>query len=67
MSTILNKSFAPNQKTIKYLGRDFNQFKSNLIEFAKNYYSKTYTDFNDVSPGMMYIDQAAYVGDVLSF
>lgn len=67
MSTILNKSFAPNQKTIKYLGRDFNQFKANLIEFAKNYYSKTYTDFNDVSPGMMYIDQASYVGDVLSF
>jgi len=67
MATILDKSFAPNQKTIKYLGRDFNQFKANLIEFAKNYYSNTYKDFNDASPGMMYIDMASYVGDVLSF
>ena len=67
MSTILDKSFAPNQKTIKYLGKDFNQFKANLIEFAQNYYSKTYKDFNDASPGIMYMDMAAYVGDVLSF
>ena len=67
MTTILEKSFAPNQKTIKYLGRDFNQFKANLIEFAQNYYSNTYKDFNDASPGMMYMDMAAYVGDVLSF
>jgi len=67
MSKILNKTFAPQQKVIKYLGKDFNQFKANLIDFAQNYYSKTYQDFNDASPGMMYIDMAAYVGDVLSY
>jgi hypothetical protein len=67
MSTTLNKTFIPQQKIIKYLGKDFDQFKSNLIDFAKNYYSKTYKDFNDSSPGMMYIDMASYVGDVLSF
>jgi hypothetical protein len=67
MSTTLNKTFIPNQKIVKYLGKDFSQFKSNLIDFAKNYYSITYKDFNDASPGMMYIDMASYVGDVLSF
>ena len=26
-----------------------------------------YTDFTESSPGMMFMEQAAYVGDVLSF
>ena len=54
-------------KDIKYLNKDFDQFKQNLIEFAKTYFPKTYTDFNEASPGMMLIEMAAYVGDVLSY
>ena len=67
MATILDKNFTAQSTDIKYLGKDFNQFKANLIAFAKQYYSKTYRDFNDASPGMMYIDMASYVGDVLSY
>lgn len=55
------------KKDIKYIGRDFNSFKEELIEFAKNYFPDTYTDFTAASPGMMFIEMAAYVGDVLSF
>ena len=54
-------------KDIKYLGRNFDDFKQGLIEFAKVYYPTTYNDFNETSPGMMFIEMAAYVGDVLNY
>jgi len=53
-------------KNIQYLAKDFNAYKSKLINFAKTYYPTTYNDFSDASPGMMLIEMAAYVGDVLS-
>ena len=56
-----------NKKDISYLGKDFGQFKRNLIEFTKQYFPNTYTDFNEASPGMLFLELAAYVGDVLSF
>jgi len=55
------------KKEVKYLNKDFGQFRSNLISFAKNYFPNTYNDFNESSPGMMFIEMSAYVGDVLSF
>ena len=54
-------------KDVKYLNKDFTQFRSNLIEFAKQYYPNTHQDFNESSPGMMFIEMAAYVGDVMSY
>ena len=55
------------KKTINYLGRDFSALRGNLIEFVKQYFPDTYKDFEDASPGMMFIELAAYVGDVLGF
>jgi len=55
------------RKEIRYLNKDFNQYRANLIEFAKNYFPTTYNDFNETSPGMMFMEMAAYVGDVLSY
>jgi hypothetical protein len=54
-------------KDVSYLGKDFKQFKRNLIDFAKQYFPTTYTDFNEASPGSLFIEMAAYVGDVLSY
>lgn len=54
-------------KEIKYVGKDFDSFKSNLINFAKTYFPNSYTDFNETSPGMMLIELSSYVGDVMSF
>ena len=54
-------------RDIKYINRDFTDFKTQLIEFSKNYFPDTYNDFSPTSPGMMFIEMAAYVGDVLSF
>ena len=54
-------------RDIKYVGRDFTDFKTQLVDYAKNYFPNTYNDFSPTSPGMMFIEMAAYVGDVLSF
>jgi hypothetical protein len=55
------------KKDVKYLNKDFAQFRQNLITFAKQYFPNTYNDFNESSPGMMFIEMASYVGDVLSY
>jgi hypothetical protein len=55
------------KKDITYLGKDFSQFRTNLIDFTKQYFPNTYTDFDASSPGMLFIEMASYVGDVLSF
>jgi len=55
-----------NTTEIKYLSKDFSQFRENLINLAKTYYPDTYNDFNESSPGSMFIDMSSYVGDVLA-
>lgn len=54
-------------RNISYLNRDFNSFRSSLINFSQTYFPNTHTDFSPASPGVMFMEQAAYVGDVLSF
>ena len=54
-------------KDISYLGKDFGQFRKNLIDFTKQYFPNDYTDFNESSPGMLFMEMASYVGDVLSY
>jgi hypothetical protein len=55
------------KKDVKYLNKDFAQFRQNLINFTRQYFPNTYNDFNETSPGMMFIEMASYVGDVLSY
>ena len=55
------------QKDVSLIGRDFGEFRKNLVEFSKNYFPNTFNDFNESSPGMMFMEMASYVGDVLSF
>ena len=54
-------------RDIKYLNKDFTAFRENLIEYSKTYFPKTYSDFNESSPGMMFIEMSAYIGDVLGY
>ena len=55
------------KRDISYLNKDFGDFRNQLINFSKTYFPTTYTDFSPASPGMMFMEQASYVGDVLSF
>ena len=56
-----------NSKNINYVGKDFDSLRENLIQYAKTYFPNTYSDFNESSPGMVFIEMASYIGDVLSF
>ena len=55
------------KKEISYLGWDFSSIRQNLIEFAKTYFPNQYNDFNESSPGMMFVEMTSYVGDVLNY
>ena len=57
----------PVNRDIKYLNRDFSDIRAKLIEFSQTYFPNTYNDFSPTSPGMMFMEQAAYVSDVMSF
>jgi hypothetical protein len=58
---------ATKRKNIQYINRDFSELRASLIDYAKTYFPTTYNDFTPASPGMMFMEMAAYVGDVLSF
>jgi hypothetical protein len=55
------------KKDVSYLGKDFGQLRQNLIDFTKQYFPTTYSDFNEAAPGMIFLELASYVGDVLSY
>ena len=55
------------KRDIRYINRDFNTFRNTLIEYSKTYFPNTYNDFTDTSTGMLFMEMASYVGDVLSF
>tara|TARA_R110000822_G_scaffold242637_2_gene371691 strand:+ start:862 stop:2733 length:1872 start_codon:yes stop_codon:yes gene_type:complete len=55
------------QRDIRYIDRDFSDFRNTLIEYSKTYFPNTYNDFTPDSTGMLFIEMASYVGDVLSF
>ena len=55
------------KRNIQYINKDFTELRASLINYARTYFPTTYTDFSPTSPGMMFMEMAAYVGDVLSF
>ena len=55
------------QREIQYSNKTFVDFRQQLVDYAKNYFPDTYNDFSPTSPGMMFMEMAAYVGDILSF
>ena len=43
-------SNTPRVKSVKYLNKNFNDFKTQLTDFAQSYFPNTYNDFSDSSP-----------------
>lgn len=58
---------ATKKRNITYINKDFSELRASLIDYARTYFPTTYNDFTPSSPGMMFMEMAAYVGDVLSF
>jgi hypothetical protein len=51
----------------KYLAKDFDALRAQLLEYARLYYPDRIKDFSETSMGGLLLDFAAYTGDVLSF
>jgi hypothetical protein len=58
---------AAENRDIKYVNKDFGELRNALIEYTKTYFPSTYNDFSPSSPGMLFLEMSAYVGDVMSF
>lgn len=67
MADIVQKQFNTGKKDIKYINKDFNSFKNDLMQYAQTYFPTSYKDFSAASPGTMFIEMASYIGDVLSY
>ncbi len=63
-SKVSNKT---QDKDVKYLSKDYNSFKDQLMEFAEVYFPNNFNDFSEGNPGMMFMEMSAYVGDILSY
>ena len=50
-SKVSNKS---QDKDVKYLSKDYNSFKQQLLEFAKVYFPDNFNDFSESNPAMMF-------------
>lgn len=51
----------------KYLNRDFEALKQDLINWAKATHPDKFLNFSDSSPEQIYFEACAYVGDMLSY
>jgi len=54
-------------RNIQYINKDFTELRASLINYARTYFPTTYNDFSPTSPGMMFMEMASYVGDIMSF
>ena len=50
-----------------FLNKDFDSMRSDLLQFARTFFSDRIQDFSEVSVGGMFLEFAAFVGDTMSF
>jgi hypothetical protein len=51
----------------KFLNKSFDSLRADLLDYARQYYSDRIQDFSEAALGGLFLDMAAYVGDVTSF
>ena len=62
-----NKTALKSVRQRNYLARDFDGFRTVLLDYARQYYPDKIQDFSESSVGGLFLDMAAYVGDSMSF
>jgi len=53
--------------TVKYVNKDFESYKRDLMRYAQSHFSGSYQDYNEASPGMMIIELQAFIADNLAY
>lgn len=51
----------------RYVNKDFQSFRADLLQYARTHYGTKIQDFSEASMGGVLLDFAAFVGDVQSF
>jgi hypothetical protein len=51
----------------RYLNKEFDAFRQDLVEYARTYYGDKIVDLSEASMGGLLMDMPAYIGDSLSF
>lgn len=62
-----NKTVLKSVRQRNFLARDFDGFRSVLLDYARSYYPDRIQDFSESSVGGLFLDMAAYIGDNMSF
>jgi hypothetical protein len=62
-----NKTALKSVRQRNYLARDFDGFRTVLLDYAKQYYPNRIQDFSESSMGGLFLDMAAYIGDNMSY
>ena len=55
------------RRDIRYLNKDFQSFRDDLVNYARTHFSDKIQDFSENGLGGMFVDMSAYVGDVMSY
>lgn len=63
----LNRDDLKTVRQRKFLAKDFDSLRAQLLEYARVYYPDRIRDFSESSLGGLFLDFAAMVGDNLSF
>ena len=65
MATIKNSLKSVRSRS--YLNRDFDSLRADLLRYVKSYFPDRIQDFSEASVGGMFLDMAAYAGDVSAY
>ena len=55
------------ERVRNFLAKDFNGFRTELLQYARTYFPDKIQDFTEASLGGLFLDMAAMVGDTMSF
>lgn len=55
------------ERNRSFLAKDFDTFRSELLEYSRTYFPDKIQDFSEASLGGLFLDMASYVGDTLSY
>ena len=55
------------KRSISYISRDFSEQRLQLVNYLKTYFPNTYSDFNESSPAMAFLEMVSAIGDSTAF
>ena len=67
MSNKLQKYLTNNNRNKTFTNKTFNEFRTDLLKYANEFYSDNILDFSEASLGGLFLDFASIVGDSLVY